>query len=942
MRLIAALTLTAIVGSTGPAWSQGGAGQTGTISGTISDEGGGVMPGVTVTATSPSMISTQTVITDEQGAYRFAGIPAGQYTLRFELVGFTTIVREKIAVPIGFSAVINVRMTVQALEETVTVRGQAAVVDVSSTRVQTNYTKDILESLPSARDMYGLIAVTPSMSARVDVGGNTLGQQLPYRAYGFSGQNRPMVESMNMSDVSAGGIFMFQDYGSLDEAFVSGVGNGAEVAMTGVQMNFVAKSGGDRFSGGLIADFQTEGLQSYNIAEEQIRPDPAGPVALADREANRLHSYSNFNADLGGPVMREKMWFYFSTVNKQRNKSRQPPIGAILDGTVFENALTNYTAKTTYNVTPTDKIIGYVQYGVKYMPFRTDGTVVGNPQHQTFESTRHQDSPLWVWKGEYNRTFGQNGFLEARYGGGGYTIDWTNYTDQPRREDLVTNLVTGGGFDFQTAPRRSQFTGAYSWFLDRFLGGDHNVKFGLDLQREWRTQTWRKGFAGDVIHLFRNEVANQVRLLVVPTESEAALWNPNAFITDTITVKRVTLNVGLRYDRYTSYLPEQSRPVGRFNPVEEVFPAVSRLATFNHIVPRVGVTIDPAGDQKMVVKANYGRFGFHPGVLLANAATPNPADQYSQHNWTDLNGDRTYQPGEEGALVSRVGGAANAFLDPNLEPSYADEFSTFFERSLPGDLGIRTGYVWKRNSNGYQQMNVLRPIEAYNIPVQVPDPGAPGQTIAAFNLGPVTPGSRNVVQNIPGYSDTYRTFEVSATKRYSNRWSLTAAYSYTRTNEDASIYAGNRFATSAFANFAGNSPTNPNDRTRHDFGDSMVKLYGTVEPFWGVRISPLFRYDSGQNYGRIVLASLNYNAAQPILVEPIGTRKQESLKLLDVKVDKQFSLRGRIRLGAYLEMFNVLNANTATAIVWTTGPRFEHPVQVLPPRVARLGAKFSF
>jgi hypothetical protein len=242
-------------------------------------------------------------------------------------------------------------------------------------------------------------------------------------------------------------------------------------------------------------------------------------------------------------------------------------------------------------------------------------------------------------------------------------------------------------------------------------------------------------------------------------------------------------------------------------------------------------------------------------------------------------------------------------------------------------------------------VNELRPFDAYNVPVRIADPGAPGQFIDAFNLDTTSRGSRNVTKNVDGYEGTYKTLEVAANKRWSSRWSMTASYSYTWTHEFGSVYFGNRIGT-AIPNYSltsfGNHPDNPNEHTENEFTNWNVKIHGTVEPFWGLRFTPVFKSQSGAPYGRVVRATLNYNAAQPILVEPIGTRRQETVSVFDIRVEKQVRLATHARIGLFLDVFNLANANTAININWVTGPNFEYPITVLPPRIAKFGVKFDW
>jgi hypothetical protein len=159
-----------------PALAQGGgASSTGSISGQVTDDSGAVLPGVTVSATSPAQMGTLSAVTNEEGIYRFPSVPPGEYKIQFELAGFTTLVREGIRVTLGFNAGVNVKLGVAPRQETVTVTGESPVVDTTASRLQTNFDQEKLASIPNARDMWSLLAATPSVTLnRVDVGGSRL------------------------------------------------------------------------------------------------------------------------------------------------------------------------------------------------------------------------------------------------------------------------------------------------------------------------------------------------------------------------------------------------------------------------------------------------------------------------------------------------------------------------------------------------------------------------------------------------------------------------------------------------------------------------------------------------------------------------------------------------------------------------------------------------
>jgi hypothetical protein len=197
-------------------WAQGGgASSTGTIQGRVVDTQGAVLPGVTVTATSPAALGAQTAVTSETGSYRFPAIPPGVYSVTYELPGFNTVRREGIQISLGFTANLNVELAIATLQETVTVTGESPL-------------------------MWALLAVTPAVQmSRIDVGGNRAGTQTGYVAYGFSGQVRVLIEGINTTEGTGGAGFYF-DYSSLDEVFLGTSGQSAEMPNPGVQSQFIA------------------------------------------------------------------------------------------------------------------------------------------------------------------------------------------------------------------------------------------------------------------------------------------------------------------------------------------------------------------------------------------------------------------------------------------------------------------------------------------------------------------------------------------------------------------------------------------------------------------------------------------------------------------------------------------------------------------------------
>jgi len=941
----------AVIAAAPLALAQGGAGSTGSIQGEVLDESGAMLPGVTVTATGTTLLGVQTATTNSQGAYRFPGLPAGTYKLTFELGGFSKVSRDDVRIGIGFTASVNAKLSVKTMQEEVTVTGDTTI-DTTATRVQTNFGQEQLDSLPNARDMWSLLAETPAVSLnRFDVGASTMGTQTTYFAYGYNGQNRPLIEGINTTEGTNAAGFYF-DYGSFDEVFVGAAGNSAEMPNPGVLTQFVGKSGGNRFGGTVYFDMETEAIQGRNLTEDQI-------ASGIRRDGNRLDAYKNLNLSLGGPVLKDKLWWYAGYLRQQADVAEP----RITDGTIFSTKLINYTGKLTYQITPKDKLIGYLQYGIKQQPNRIlasggSGVASGSAVVANSADTTAQDSPSWVGKLEYNRTLGSRGLFEIRAGQFGYNFGLLGNSTGTRYEDLVTNAISGGGYDWVLRRRRDQLTGSMSYFLDNRLGGNHAFKVGGEILRESGETGYQQGFTNHVVHYLRSGVPSSVRLYSTPLVAENGLRTTSAFVNDAWSIRRLTLNLGLRYDRYRVFLPEQNKPAGPFSEAAS-FAAVPEVKGFNNLAPRLGATYDLAGDGKTVVKAAFGRYYFNPGVNLADAVNPNASDAYADYTWNDLNGDRSWQRGEEVTLTFRQGGAGNVAIDPNLKNSYTHEASAFVERELLKDVGVRAGFVWKKDYDGYQTMNVDRPASAFSQPTSVADPGPDGRAgtsddgvISAFNLDDLARGTRNVTMNVPGFQGTYKTVEAALSRRFRGKWSLVASFAHTWTDEFARGYFNQIFGTlgsgaSLQAGSTGAFPNSPNDRNHNEFTSWNAKVHGSYEPGWGVRLTPVLRYQAGQAFGRILSARLNYGT-QAILVEPIGTRRQDDVVIIDLRAEKKLQLAGKARLGLFVDVFNATNSNVATNIRWTTGllangqPAFGTALNVLPPRIAKFGVKLDW
>jgi hypothetical protein len=877
-------------------------------------------------------------------------VPPGVYALSFELAGFNTIKREGIQIALGFTANVNAELTVATLQETVTVTGDSPVIDTTATRVQQNFKLEQLNSIPNGRDMWALLAATPGVvMSRIDVGGNRAGTQTGYTAYGLNGQVRVSVEGINTTEGTGGAGFYF-DYGSFEEVFLGVAGQGAEAATPGVQSQFLGKSGSNRFSGEVYTDWYNNSLQASNLSDEHIN------TFGLRRGSNEVQRYYDVNVNFGGPIKRDKIWFHTSW-RKQFNSVDQPQFNFDSD---FDTWNTNPSIKTTYQINQSHKLIGYYQWNMKIQPNRLP---LGTYTYDSADSTVRQESPSWVWKGEWNGTLSDKLFVEARYGDFGYyDVRLANTDEQYFWRDTSQLVLLGGHAQSQNDRDRKQLTGAATYFIDTGRG-THTIKFGGELYLESQWGGRQQNVGGNIEHIYTNNVASQV-VFGIPTALSVSgldasdngdllvvnkLDQQDAFINDTWTMGRLTLNLGARWDRYRGWMPQQRQLAFSNGPVsvpEQVFDERT-FFTWNSFGPRVGVIYDLAGDGKTVVKASYGLFWHNPGPAISADANPNQNNKSVTYNWADTNNDRRYQAGEERQLTNTTLSGSIQF-DPETTQPFSHDVTAYLERQLTEAIGVRAGFVYKTEDDLIVQYNPGRPIEAYTVPYSFVDVGPDGVTgtgddrtlqllgvpsAQAANF-PLT----NVVMNTPRFS-RYKTMEASMLKRLSNRWSAQVGGSFTWAHD----FDGGYPNTPNGAGYTGASPSFDEDTTRWDF-----KASGTYEAPYGIRVSPLLRHQAGQNFARqISVGAAAATAAGAIFsgtinAEPRNTRRHDNITVLDIRADRAFDLGNGIRVRALFDLFNLTNSNAAETRTVTTGGSFLRPTAILAPRTARVGVRVSF
>jgi hypothetical protein len=932
----------------------------GAIQGTVTDESSGVLPGVTVTLSSPSLQVQQIVqVTDSTGGYKFADLPAGTYRLKAELPGFTTSIRDALRLTVGFVATINLSLSVGAMQETVTVSGQGPIIDVTSTSASVAFTKETLDAVPRGRDLQNIIAMAPGVTAETpDVGGSSMAQRQDVSSYGVASQPKLQVEGMNIAMGADMNTPIYFNDNTLEEVQIKTSDNDAEVSTPGISMVAILKSGSNTFHGAYAAAGESSKLQSSNL-NDSLR-------AQGLKNTAPLKEFYDVSVDLGGRVVRDKLWFYgaFSRQAKKQGVvgfvSGPGADGRYLTGdepiAYFGTSLTQYTAKMSYQISRNNRVVYAWQRGTKAQPQNGAGRFV------PLESTRDYTNPTAIQKVELQSALTPHVLLNAVGGFSGYITDYNAArsfakADAPARNDIETGLWTGSHPLHQNKTRdRYQTEDSISFSPSRSFAGQHELKTGVMIYLDRSSDGYSNNLAGNYV-LYTDKVNGvsgtpaRIQIYntpVVPADHEDTYawylkdsWRPT---------KSVTFNLGLRWERQHSYLPAQTYEGARDFPT--LFPAGSfskiDVQTFSRVVPRIGAAWDLGG--KAVLKATAGEYNYMLGDTYADAFNRN-ATANATFRWHDLNGDKLYQPGEvnvneNGPDFISITAAKNRVLSPELKQPRTWESTASLETELAPSLAFRTMYVYRRLFDYLSTINTLRPYDAYNIPITRRDPGPDGLLGTGDDAGNVTfydydPAYRGAafvnsktVNNTN--SDSFQSIEWTVTKRSTSRWMAQVSYFVVKDHHwNVGVFQSpndNFFPLDETWSWAGNA----NGSYRLPGGVTISGFLQSANGLKGARTN-VFRQvdpDGGKPIAQLSNVTLR--------LEPAGSRRLAALNILNLRASKSLTVGGGRRISVDVDVFNALNAATATAATFASGPSFGYVTNVVPGRIARIGARFTF
>ena len=918
---------------------------TGSITGTVTDASGAVLPGVSITLSGDRLIGgPQTQVSDTSGAYRFDRLVPGTYGVKFELQGFRTVDRPDVRISAAFVATINGKMEVGAVSETITVTGESPTVDVRSNVQQTVMNQEILEGIPTGRDPWSLAKLIPGVQvATYDVGGTQSMQQSSMSAHG---SNTADVSynidgaTVNWPGGGGGATMMYYDQGMFEEVNYMTSAVPAEVMAGGVSINMVTKDGGNVWRGNARYNFANDDLQSENFTDTRA----ANPSFLGNPTVKTY----DLNISGGGAIVQNKVWVNGTIrrwlVNKLVN-ARNVDGSQALD----DNDLKNYSGKVVTQLTANNKLSVSYLWNDKIRGHRRDSNDL-IPDIAAVVQTNPVQTTQAKYTGIHNRLVFESNFsvMDGQ----------TNYIYQPDTPaDAIRKVDIGRAEVFNASTReehqpnsRHQFDNVFT-FGKSGMGGEHLFKAGVQWGRLYYSSDY--SVKGDHYVEYNNGAPLRIRQFNTPVVSENIAKVTGFFLQDSWSMNRLTLNIGGRWDKYVGELPDQESAGGRFIGPRSL--PGKEVINQSRGVWRLGASYDMTGTGRTALKASYSRYALQVGIDRVTSV--NPFSNGSRTcPWSDPNGDGKFQESEVNtAQCSSFSGGATTNYAPGIRWPYSDEATVGIETQLPGAVRVGAMFYYRTNKDQYGSRNLAVPSSSYT-PFTVTTPNGPGGTVASpkpvsvtvYQLAPSLVSANNTVRNNDAYLDTeYKGVEFTATKRFSSRWQMQAGFTIGQ----------NKGGT--------NSPTGSGQGTG-DLNDPNLTVFprGIIgnDSETALRVSGSYRLPGDISLAGSMIANNGYpyqstyavtradaqragvaltRSSQTVVLSERGDERYPNVTMFDIRLSRAFRFGSR-SITPQVDFFNIGNADTIVNQTGAVGPSYLRPNEILSPRIIRVGFSLNF
>jgi hypothetical protein len=930
---------------------------TGKITGTVTDSSGGAVPNAAVAVKSAALLAERTTRTGEDGNYLFDLLPPGTYELTVSAAGFNTYSQTGIVLTAGFTATINSKLKVGEVSEVVKVEGEP-VIDLQSNQTSTTFDESLLQDIPSGRDPWSTVAQMPGATVGTfDVAGDNSYQQSTMQVHGSTPAEQ--VYSFNGLDLNwpgaNGGYTQFYtNHDSFDEFQVVADNAPASVPIGGVYMNMVTKSGSNELHGQVGIYYLTSKLQAGVKA-----PIYNGSPVVSGSPFDMTRDTT---ASLGGPLLKDRWWLFGSY---RRYDLRQRILAVTNeDGSpvVDVNHQTNTDLRSDFQVNSKNKFSFIWLYNEQNRFFRRDTAY----QFVTTAASWKQIEPAYILQGLWTSQVTNNLLLDFRVGWNkivfplsyqpGVSPTDINVQDVGTRTESVA-----APYEFANPAWVLKWSMGGSWYKGNFHGA-HNFKFGFEIGKAYNSYLYHVN--GGINELFDNGNPIQVIAYDTPAKQKNYFRDDSVYLQDTWTVtRRLTLDLGVRYDHFNTYYPQQTTDSAATFPQlfpATTFPASGNLVSWNTVSPRLGMALDLTGKGDSVLRASYGRYYLMQGTGLAETA--NPVGFAGQvYTWIDANGDKIPQQNEWLVASQQVGafGGSSTHINSKMSRPYSEQISVGYEKQLWRDLRVGVAYYYRSKKNMIGIENTLVAPSDYTpitvLPDQngVPQPivnGLTGQPLTLFNLDPAKQTAFNFeVTNISKLDDNaYHGVEFTAVKRLSRKWQLLSGFTIQR---QKGVF-GRGFSDEATSdNFTDpNNDINRNNNYLNSDATYIFKVDSSYELPFKIGTSVNFQHYTGLPLQPEEIFGTNGGLTQgteTVILQPAGIKRLPSVNMLNLRLSREFVLNDRWHIIPVVDFFNLTNAQTPVSEnnfidINPANSTYLRPSLTIDPFVTRFGLRFTF
>jgi hypothetical protein len=927
-------------------------GSFGAISGTATDQSGAVLPGVTVTLSNPGTIGgNQVVVTDERGGYQFPRLVPGRYSVKGELTGFRAVIIENIIVNATATARADLTLRVEEIQETVTVSGEAPLLDTTAVLNQAVFSRDVLDTLPGTNDVWSIGRLVPAViQNNKDVGGTGGFQQSSTSVHGSRGgsETNYLIDGMNIGSVSGdGGIQMYYDPFMFEQLNYQTGGVSADTSRGGFVYNMVTQTGSNTLRASFMLNGSNKHFQANNLSTA-LRKDLLNQVPALALAANpNINPASNiitmydYGLSVTGPIFQDKVWFVGTL---KRVRLDQLRIGSYNpDGSQFvdDNKMVTYSGKLSWAPSGSSQLHYTYLYSNKQR-FHW----AGNSINDFWESaaTRKQELEPHLNQVRWTKTLSSRMVMDIS----GSNIK--NY--QPRREAEGVTSTSLPAFDSLrranlganpvyevTRDRRTVAHGTLSYFA-----GGHDLKAGVQWDRGSNyAESWTTGpyFPSGIRAVFRDGVPDSANTYNTPNNTIGFTREIAGFVQDKWTpTRKLTLNLGLRVEQFIGWRPAVCQPQTIFI-AAQCFEALKDVPNWLDAAPRLGLIYDVSGDGRMAVKVGASRYNI--GIATGHSDRVNPIRitndtrawrvcSAGQTSGCDLDGDRIPQLNELGPSTGFNLGTTNRY-NPDVKRSYAMEYFVEFDRQLARNTVVAASFYYRTNERLIGNKNLAVPRESYTR-IDVTEVTT-GRKVTVYNQDPTLRGKFDVLwDNFSELDTVFKGVDLTFNKRFADRWMLMASASVGKNEGD---------------DFPFSDLNNPNFQFRHGLVDMdtpvAIKSSGIYEFPYGVMVAGNLQHYAGTPENTTVQVGSNTVAltqvSQSILVEPRGTTRLPSLTLVDFNVRKIFRMDQR-SIEPVFEIHNVFNVATIQNRNTVLGPAYGVVRDISRGRLLKFGLNVKF